>query len=64
MDLQQSVKIIIKDPNENIIFQTNVNTTENGEFYLLWKVTQEYAPGTYSLVAEDSFGKLRRGLHG
>jgi hypothetical protein len=52
---EETVKIIIKDQQENIIFQTNVKTTESGEFDLLWKV-QENSSGTYSVIAEDSIG--------
>jgi hypothetical protein len=54
---EQSVKIIIEDQHGNTVFQTNVRTTENGEFDLLWVVSSEYVPGTYSVIVEDSFEK-------
>jgi len=54
---EQRVKITIEDPHGNTVFQTNVRTTENGEFDLLWMVSSEYVPGTYSVIVEDSFEK-------
>ena len=54
---EQRVKIIIEDPRGNTVFQTNVITTESGEFDLLWKVPSEYASGTYSVIVKDSFEK-------
>lgn len=55
---EQTVQISIKDPRGNIIFQTNVRTTENGEFDLLWKVQEENIFGTYHVEVEDSFGTI------
>jgi len=54
---EQRVKITIEDPRGNTVFQTNVRTTESGEFDLLWKVPPEYVSGTYSVIVEDSFEK-------
>jgi len=54
---EQRVEIIIEDPHGNTVFQTNVRTTESGEFDLLWKVPSEYVSGTYSVIIKDSFEK-------
>ncbi len=55
---EQTVKISFENPDEDIIFKTNIKTTEDGEFDLLWKVPSEYVSGTYSVIVEDSFGKV------
>ena len=54
---EQTVEIIIEDPHGIAVFQTNVRTTESGEFNLLWKVQPEYVSGTYSVIVKDSFEK-------
>jgi len=55
---QQIVKISIDDPNGNTIFQTNIKTTDNGEFDLLWNSPPESISGTYSVIVMDSFEKI------
>lgn len=57
---EQTVKITIEDPQGNVVFQTNVRTTESGEFDLLWKVESDYVSGTYSVIVEDSSEKTAR----
>jgi len=54
---EQRVKITIEDTLGNTVFQTNVRTTESGEFYLLWRAQPESVSGTYSVIVEDSFEK-------
>ncbi len=54
---EQMVEIIIEDPHGIAVFQTNIRTTESGEFNLLWKVPPEYVSGTYSVIVKDSFEK-------
>jgi len=54
---EQSVQIIIEDQHGNTIFQTNVTTTESGEFDLLWKASSVSATGTYHVIVVDSFEK-------
>jgi len=54
---EQTLKIIIEDPLGNTVFQTNVRTTESGEFDLLWRAQSEYVSGTYSVIVKDSFEK-------
>jgi len=53
---EQIVSITIHDPHGNTIFQTNIETTETGEFDLLWNAPPDYI-GTYSVTVEDVFGK-------
>ncbi len=53
---EQIVHITINDPNGNTVFQTNIETTETGEFDLLWDAPPDYV-GTYSVTVEDIFGK-------
>ena len=54
---EQIVSITIDDPNGNTIFQTNIETTETGEFDLLWSAPPEPISGTYSVIVTDSFEK-------
>ena len=54
---EQIVSITIDDPNGNTIFQTNIETTETGEFDLLWNAPPEAISGTYSVIVTDSFEK-------
>ena len=54
---KQIVSIIINDPNGNTIFQTNIVTTDNGEFNLLWNTPPEFVSGTYSVIVTDIFEK-------
>ena len=54
---EQSITIFIEDPHGNIVFQTNVRTTESGEFDLLWKARSVSATGTYYVIVVDSFEK-------
>jgi len=53
---KQIVSITIHDPHGNTVFQTNIETTETGEFDLLWNTPPDYV-GTYSVIVEDIFGK-------
>ncbi len=55
--VEQTVKITIEDPFGNTVFQTNVRTTESGEFDLLWRAQLESVSGTYSVIVKDSFEK-------
>ena len=55
--VEQTVEITIEDPHGNTVFQTNVRTTESGEFDLLWKAPLESVSGTYSVIVKDSFEK-------
>ena len=55
--VEQTVKITIEDPFGNTVFQTNVRTTESGEFDLLWRAQLESVSGTYSVIVTDSFEK-------
>ena len=54
---EQTVEIIIVDRLGNTVFQTNVITTESGEFDLLWRAPSESLSGTYSVIVTDSFEK-------
>jgi len=54
---EQTVEIIIVDRLGNTVFQTNVITTESGEFDLLWRAPLESLSGTYSVIVTDSFEK-------
>ena len=54
---EQTVEIIIVDRLGNTVFQTNVITTESGEFDLLWRAPPESLSGTYSVIVTDSFEK-------
>ncbi len=54
---EQTVEIIIVDRLGNTVFQTNVMTTESGEFDLLWRAPPESLSGTYSVIVTDSFEK-------
>jgi len=54
---EQTVEIIIVDRLGNTVFQTNVITTESGEFDLLWSAPSESVSGTYSVIVTDSFEK-------
>jgi len=54
---KQIVHITINDPNGNTIFQTNIVTTDNGEFNLLWNTPPEFVSGTYSVIVTDIFEK-------
>jgi len=51
---EQTVEIIIVDRLGNTVFQTNVITTESGEFDLLWRAPPESLSGTYSVIVTDS----------
>jgi hypothetical protein len=53
---KQSVSITISDPLGNIIYQKNIETTETGEFDLLWTAPLD-AVGTYSVTVIDVYGK-------
>ena len=53
---EQSVNITINDPIGNTIFQTNIDTTETGEFDLLWTAPPGVV-GAYSVMVTDIFGK-------
>lgn len=53
---EQSVSITIIDPLGNIIYQKNIETTETGEFDLLWTAPLD-AVGTYSVTVIDVYGK-------
>ena len=54
---KQIVSITINDPDGNTVFQTNVETTESGEFDLLWSTPSESVSGTYSVIVTDSLEK-------
>lgn len=51
---EQTVTITIEDPNGSIIFVTNVDTTDIGNFDLLWKSQASPIPGTYLVTVKDS----------
>ena len=53
---EQSVSITVNDPIGNTIFQKNIDTTELGEFDLLWTAPPG-SVGTYSVAVTDIFGK-------
>ena len=53
----QTITISINNHNDENIFQTNIRTTENGEFNLLWKPSQEHISENFTVVVEDSFGE-------
>ena len=55
--VEQTVEITIEDPHGKTVFQTNVRTSESGEFDLLWKAPLESVSGTYSVIVKDSFEK-------
>ena len=54
---EQTIEIIIVDRLGNTVFQTNVITTESGEFDLLWRAPPESLSGTYSVIVTDIFEK-------
>jgi len=54
---KQMVSIAISSPDGNTVFKTNIETTESGEFDLLWSAPPESIPGTYSVIVTDSFEK-------
>ncbi len=53
---EQFVIITFYDPPGNIIFQTNIETSEIGEFDMLWTAPSD-AIGTYSVTVTDIFEK-------
>ena len=54
---KQIVSITIDDPHGNTVFQTNIETTDTGEFDLLWNAPPGIV-GTYSVTVKDIFGKI------
>jgi hypothetical protein len=53
---EQLVLITISDPIGNIVFQRNIETTETGEFDLLWTAPPGVV-GTYSVKVTDIYKK-------
>jgi len=54
---EQIIDIVIENPRGIPVFNTNIRTTESGEFNLLWQIQSEYISGTYFVIVTDSFGK-------
>jgi len=54
---EQIIDIVIENPRGIPVFNTNIRTTESGEFNLLWRIQSEYISGTYFVIVTDSFGK-------
>lgn len=58
VNIAQSVEIVIEDPLGKDIFQTEMRTTESGEFNLLWQAPSESISGTYSVTVKDMSEKI------
>lgn len=56
MTEKQLVSITVDDPIGNTVFETTIETTESGEFDLLW-TAQHDATGVYSVTVIDIYEK-------
>ena len=51
-----SFKIIVSDPEGQNIWKSQIITTKDGEFSLLWEIPKDAVSGTYSVTVDDSDG--------
>ncbi len=51
-----SFKITVSDPEEQNIWESQIVTTKNGEFSLLWEIPKDAVSGTYSVIVDDLNG--------
>ena len=54
---EQSIKIIITDPEGSSVWETQVRSTKDGEFSLFWAVPENATSGTYSVTVEAASGE-------
>jgi len=54
---EQSIKIIITDPEGSSVWETQVRSTKDGEFSLFWTVPENATSGTYSVTVEAATGE-------
>lgn len=54
---EQSIKIIITDPEGSSVWETQVRSTKDGEFSLFWTVPENATSGTYSVTVEVASGE-------
>jgi len=54
---ERSFKIIVIDPEGQNIWESQIVTTKDGEFDLLWKIPKNVTSGTYSVTVDDFHGK-------
>jgi hypothetical protein len=54
--LAQNILVTIASSNGDVVYQSNLETEENGEFDLLWTAKSRHIPGSYSVTVEDSDG--------
>ena len=54
--LAQNILVTIESSNGDVVYQSNLETEENGEFDLLWTAKSRHIPGSYSVTVEDSDG--------
>ena len=53
---EQLIKITITDPDGSGVWETQVRSTNDGEFSLFWTVPENATSGTYSVVVEAATG--------
>ena len=51
-----SIKITVSDPEEQNIWESQIVTTKDGEFTLLWEIPKDAVSGTYSVKVDDLNG--------
>jgi len=54
---EHSLKITVSDPEGQNIWKSQIITTKDGEFSLLWEIPKDAVSGTYSVTVDDLHGK-------
>jgi len=53
---EHSFKITVSDPEGQNIWKSQIVTTKDGEFSLLWEIPKDAVSGTYSVTVDDLNG--------
>jgi len=53
---EYSFKITVSDPEGQNIWKSQIITTKDGEFSLLWEIPKDAVSGTYSVTVDDFHG--------
>jgi len=53
---EHSFKITVSDPEGQNIWESQIITTKDGEFSLLWEIPKDAVSGTYSVIVDDLNG--------
>ena len=56
-DTEHSFQIIVSDPEGQNIWKSQIITTKDGEFRLLWEIPKDAVSGIYSVTVDDLHGK-------